>query len=135
MIPIYFTYMDTHGYAIDDTVTYVDSPTDDGYYVPCNLVKDVESTGKYTYICLLFAHDIQQSEHEEDDMERFYFRIRADNDDDADDTFMHIPEIQKYVSDLDLNTHINSIYDIDQWDALVSILQIDPRLLNEKLIV
>lgn len=116
------------GYEVSDDVRYVLDVNDANYSfcVPCDLIKDIgtSSANQYPYICFLIAHDIDPCRHCDDGMERFYFRIWASSEDEADEIFINLPEIKEYIKDRDLDADsINSIYDIDQWDALVTVLE------------
>lgn len=131
------------GYDCDDDVIYVtDAQNAQGVFVPESIIKDIPGNGLPTekpYLCFLFAHDIDPASDDDDDMERYFYRIWAVDEDSADWIFMKQPEIIRYIESVknDAYGHLygdlqwgrpTSIYEIDRrWGVLVVVLEEDPR--------
>ena len=106
-------------------------PTDDpNTGIPADLPKNIgqQQDGTKPYLCFLIAHEIiGQLEHDWPGMERFLYRIWASSPEQADKIFMALPEVQKYIQETDdVPNDVCSIYDIDQWDGVLSWIEQDP---------
>lgn len=101
------------------------------YFVPDSSIQENRPArdipGASPYVCFVFAHDIDPSDEcKADGMERFYYRIWADSEAQVESLFLAQTEVIEYVDGLD--HPVKSVYDIDQWDALVTVIALDPRV-------
>lgn len=102
--------------------------------IPERFVKTVgkKASGLKPYLCFLVAHDILDDiERGRNHMECFLYRIWTVGPDHADMIFMNLSEVKSYIQlNEDVPNDVKSIFDIDQWDALLAWIELDPLFKN-----
>lgn len=124
------TFNNTYSYDAENDL----SLRYDNEGIPRHLVKNIgrKAYGLKPYLCFLIAHDILDNIiYYSETSECFLYRIWAVGPGHAEIIFMKLPEIRKYIkSNLDIPNNVKYMSEIDQWDALLDFIELDPLYKN-----